>query len=180
MKASLVNPPTPTMSWWSNLHLFDFAEESRRQHFPTAPNCEIRGPQYFGDAITADRKFLNGETESRLQHRHADVVQDLDSYWIQCCHAKGKTAQETMNILQKFLPPDLKPRISHTTHSQSLLAIVKTCVGITTSQPHADAKTKQSVGSKKAPLHFWFSMVLQKKWWGEAMECFCYFRNIQE
>ena len=44
--------------------------------------------------------------------------------------------------------------------------LVKTHVGITTSEPHTDQRPTelletQSVGSKKVPLHFWFSEVLQ-------------------
>ena len=33
-------------------------------------------PRNFGDATTADHKDLNEESESRLQHRYAVVVQD--------------------------------------------------------------------------------------------------------
>ena len=48
-------------------------------------------------------KVLNKDSESRLQHRHAVVVQDLYSQWIQCYPTKTETAQETMKSLQKNL-----------------------------------------------------------------------------
>ena len=36
----------------------------------------------FGDKITADRKILNEEGESRLQHRYV-VAQDFAAQWLQ-------------------------------------------------------------------------------------------------
>ena len=36
----------------------------------------------FGDLITADHKVLNDGGESRNNHRHAFVVQDLAIQWI--------------------------------------------------------------------------------------------------
>ena len=57
-----------------------------------------RHPLKFGDAFTADHKVLSEENESRLHHRYAVVVQDLDSHWIQCYPTKRKVAQETMKV----------------------------------------------------------------------------------
>ena len=37
----------------------------------------------FGDLITADHKVLDGGRESRNSHRHAVVVQDLVTQWVQ-------------------------------------------------------------------------------------------------
>ena len=36
-----------------------------------------------GELVTADHKVLREENGSRWQHRHAVVVQDFSSYWIQ-------------------------------------------------------------------------------------------------
>ena len=33
----------------------------------------------FGEVFPADLKVLSGDTESRLQHRYAEVIQDLFS-----------------------------------------------------------------------------------------------------
>ena len=93
-------------------------------HFLQNPNCEVckltkitratcrNSPEARGDRIhhrhksgnapTADHKIVDEENESRMQHRHAVVVQDIDSFWIQCHTAKNKTLQETMNIMQKL------------------------------------------------------------------------------
>ena len=64
-----------------------------------------------GDLITADRKVLNEEGESRNNHRSlAVVVQDLATPWIQSCSCKTKTSQETEKSLRKFLEPSRKPK----------------------------------------------------------------------
>ena len=66
-------------------------------HFVQDPDCKLtkttrslcsNRPEARGDgarrpAIKADRKVLNEEDESCLQHRHAVVVQDLYSQQIQ-------------------------------------------------------------------------------------------------
>ena len=44
----------------------------------------------FGDFITADHKIVSEGCESRNNHRHAVVVQDLASQWIQSSPCKTK------------------------------------------------------------------------------------------
>ena len=53
--------------------------------------------------ITADHKIVSEGCESRNNHRHAVVVQDLATHWIQSYPCKTKTSQETQRSLQKFL-----------------------------------------------------------------------------
>ena len=74
----------------------DLGQHSVYTHFPKDRNCEIcqrtkmtRAPcrrrnggavtraENFGDLITADHKVLSDNCESRNNHRHAVVVQDL-------------------------------------------------------------------------------------------------------
>ena len=78
-------------------------------HFPKDRNCEIcqrtkitMAPcrrrigrvvpraENFGDLITADHKVLSEVCESLNNHRHADVVQDLATQWIQSYPCKTK------------------------------------------------------------------------------------------
>ena len=99
-------------------------------HFPKDRNCEIckrtkitRAPcrrrngeavpraVNFCDLITADHKVLSDNCESRNNHRHAVVVQDLATQWIQAYPCKNNTSQETQRSLQKFLEPDRKPKV---------------------------------------------------------------------
>ena len=100
-------------------------KQSVYAHFPKDRNCEIcqrtkitRAPcrrrigrvvlraEKFGDLITADHEVLSEGCESRNNHRHAVVVQDLATQWIQSYPCKTKTSQETQRSLQKFLEPN--------------------------------------------------------------------------
>ena len=56
--------------------------------------------QNFGDTTAADYKVLN--EESRLHHRCSAVVQDLATQWMQSYSCRNKTAQDTINSLQRF------------------------------------------------------------------------------
>ena len=114
----------------------DLCKRSVHTHFPKDRNCEIcqrtqitRAPcrrrngeavpraVNFGDLITADHKVLSDNCESRNNHRHAVVVQDLATQWIQAYPCKNKTSQETQRSLQKFLEPERKPKVIYTDNS---------------------------------------------------------------
>ena len=77
-------------------------KHSVHAHFPKDPNCEIclktkitrascrrragtivPRAEHFGDWMTADHKILIEEGESRNNHGHAVVVQDLATQWLQ-------------------------------------------------------------------------------------------------
>ena len=102
----------------------DLGKHSVYTHFPEDRNGEIcqrtkitRAPcrrrnsgavpraENAGDLITADHKVLSDTCESRNNHRHAVVVQDLATQWIQAYPCKTKTSQETQRRSQKFLEP---------------------------------------------------------------------------
>ena len=78
----------------------------------------------FGDLITADHKVLNEESDSRNNHRHAVVVQDLATQWIQSYQGKTKTSRETEKSVGKFLEPSQKPCVIYTHNS---LEVGKSC-----------------------------------------------------
>ena len=97
----------------------DFGKHNVHTHFPKDRNCEIckrtkvtRAPcrrrngeavtssRKLCDLITADHKVLCDNCESRNNHRHAIVVQDLATQWIQAYPCKNKTSQETQRSLQ--------------------------------------------------------------------------------
>ena len=85
----------------------DLGKHNVHTHFPKDRNCEIckrtkitRAPcrrrkgeavpraVNFGDLITADHKVLSDNCESRNNHRHAVVAQDLATQWIQAYPCK--------------------------------------------------------------------------------------------
>ena len=134
----------------------DLGKHNVHTHFPKDRNCEIcqrtritRAPcrrriggavpraENFGDLITADHKVLSEGCESRNNHRHAVVVQDLATQWIQSYPCKTKTSQETQRSLQKFLEPDRKIEVIYTDNS---LEFGKACEDFSwnhcTSTPH--------------------------------------------
>ena len=134
----------------------DVCKHSVTTLFPEDRNCEIcqrtkitRAPcrgrngeavlraENFGDLITADHNFFSENCESRNNHRHAVVVQDLATQWIQAYPCKTKTSQETQRSLQKFLEPDRKPKVIYTDNS---LEFGKACEDLfwnhCTSTPH--------------------------------------------
>ena len=96
-------------------------------HFPKDRNCEVclrtkmpRAPcrrrtgealpraGKFGDFVTADHQVLNEEGESRNNHRHAVVVQDLATQCVQSYPCKTNTSQETEKNSRKFPEPSVK------------------------------------------------------------------------
>ena len=70
-----------------------------------------------GDLITADHKVLSEGCESRNNHRHAVVVQDMATQWIQSYPCETQTSLETRKSFQKFLEPDRKPKVIYTDNS---------------------------------------------------------------
>ena len=61
----------------------------------------------FGELMTADHKVLSEGCESRNNDRHAVVVQDWATRWIQSYKSKTKTSQETQkNLMKKVIYTD--------------------------------------------------------------------------
>ena len=100
----------------------DLGKHNVHTHFPKDRNCEIckrtritRAPcrrrngeavpraDNFGDLITADHKVLSDNCESRNNHRHAIVVQDLATQWIQSYPCKNKNFTGNRKKLAKVL-----------------------------------------------------------------------------
>ena len=97
----------------------------RRRNEGSIPRAEK-----FGDLITADHKVLNEGSESWNNHRHAVVVQDLATQWIQTYPCKNKNSQGTEKNLRKFLEPSQKPKVIFRTIHWNLANPVKSYHGI--------------------------------------------------
>ena len=139
----------------------------------------------LGDLITADHKFLSEESESRNNHRYAVVVQDLSTQWLQSYRCKTKTSQKTHKSLRKFLEPTRTPKVIYTDNS---LEFDKSCEEVSwnhcTSTPHR-LETNGIAERAVRRMKEWTSAVLlqsglDKEWWADSMECYCYLRNIQD
>ena len=189
--------PTPTRS-------ADLGKHSVKTHFPKDRNCEIcqrtkitRAPcrrrtgvavpraDNFGDLILADHKVLSEGCESRNNHRHAIVVQDLATQWIQSYPCKTTTSQETQRSLQKFLEPNRKPKVIYIDNS---LEFGKACEDLSwnhcTSTPHQSETNGIAESAvrrvKEGTSAAFLQSGLDEKWWADSMERKTYLRNIQD
>ena len=181
----------------------DFGKHSVYTHFPKDRNCEIckrtkirRAPcrrrngeavpraENFRDLITADHKVLS-DSESRNNHRHAVVVQDLATQWIHSYPCKTKTSQETQKSLQKFLEPDRNPKVIYTDNS---LEFGKACEDLSwnhcTSTPHRSETNGIAERAVRRVKEGTSAVLLQsgpnESWWADSMECFTFLRNVTD
>ena len=138
-----------------------------------------------GDLTTADHKILSEGCELRNNHRYAVVVQDLATQWLQSCPCKTKTSQETQKSLMKFLDPNRKPKVIYTDNS---LEFGKSCQDLSwnhcTSTPHRSQTNVIAERAGRRVKEGTSAVLLQsgldKEWWADSMECYCYLRNIQD
>ena len=174
-----------------------------KTHFPKDRNCGVcqrtkitRAPcrrriggavlraENFGDLMTADYKVLSESCESRNNGRHAIVVQDLATQWIQSNSCKPNSPGNTKS-LQKFLEPDRKPKVIYTDNS---LEFGKACVDLSwnhcTSTPHRSETDRIAERAVRRVKEGTSAVLLQsglnESWRADSMECYTYLRNIQD
>ena len=182
----------------------DLGKHSADTHFPKDRNCEIskrtkitRAPcrrrsgravpraENFGDLTTADHKVLSDKCESRYNHRHAVVVQDLATQWIQAYPCKTTTSQETQRSLQKFLEPERNHKVVYTDNS---LEFGKACEDLhwnhCTSTPHRSETNGIAERAVRRVKEGTSAVLLQsglnENWWADSMECYTYLRNVTD
>ena len=174
-------------------------------HFPKDPNrdmclktkitrasCRRRAgavvptTKHFGDLITADHKDLSEESESRINHRYAVVVQDLATQWIHNhTRANQNLHQETQKNLMKFLEPTRKPKVLYTDNA---LEFGTSCEELSwnhcTSTPHRSETNEIAERAIRRVKEGTSAVLLQSglgyEWWADSMECYCYLRNTQD
>ena len=172
----------------------DLGKHSVYTHFPKDRNCKrtkiTRAPcrrrnveavlraVNFGD-LTADHKVLSDNCESRNHHRHAVLVQDLATQWVQAHPCKNKTSQEDQRSLQKFLEPNWKPRVINTDNSSEF---GKACEDLSwnhcTSTPHRSETNGIAERAVRRVKEGTSAVLLQsglnESWWADSMECYIY------
>ena len=173
-------------------------------HFPKDPNCDIctktkitrvycrrragtvvPRAENVGDFMTVDHRIFSEESESRNNHRFAVVVQDLATQWIQSYPCKTTTSQETQKSLVKFLELTRKPKASYT---DNFLEFGKSCEESSwshcTSTPHRSETSEIAERAVRRVKEGTSAVSLQsgldKEWWADSMECYCYLRNMQD
>ena len=173
-------------------------------HFPKDPDCDVclkkkitkascrrragtvvPRAEHFGDLITADHKVLSEESESRNNHRHVVVIQDLATQWIQSYPSISKSSKETLRNLMKFPEPTRKPEFIDTDNS---LKFGKSCEKSSWNHCTSTSHRSETNGTAERPIRrvkegtsaVLLQSGLGNEWWADSMECHCYLRNIQD
>ena len=202
-----VSPAEVATSTSSNTaHLQTNQEESTSYSLisPKDPNCAVcrrtkvtrlpcrRNPgdradriqivEKFGDMITGHHKVLNAEQESRLHHKCVVVVQDLATQWNHSYPCKTKSAQETQRTLRKFSRPEENPKSICTDNSLEWSEPVEELNwNHERSTPRRSGIAERAVRLvKEGTSSVLVQLGLQESWWAEAMECYCFLRNVQD
>ena len=95
--------------------------------------------------------------------------------------AKNKTAQETMECLQHFVPPDQNTR--YHSHTDTSLEFTRACEDFCWNHDESNSYQSETNGIaenavrrvKEGTSALLVQRGLFEKWWEEAMECLCYF-----
>ena len=137
----------------------DLGKHSVYTHFPEDRNCEIcqrtkitRAPRrrrngeavpravIFGDLITADHKVLSDNCESRNNHWHAVVVQDLATQWIQAYPCKNKLHKKPREACKSSWNPRGNPKSFTLAIPGNSAKLVKISPGIIARLHHIDQR----------------------------------------
>jgi hypothetical protein len=174
-------------------------------HFPKDPNCKIcqecktqrapcrvkkeknpdslPDPKEFGDVLTADHGFIGDENEDEEEDRTFCGIQDGATAWLQGYPAESKDSEKTEEAFRRFLGPNVKAKYVYTDNASEFEKSLKK-MGILhdPSSPYrsetngvaerAVRKIKEGTGCTRIQAG------LSVKWWGLAMKCFCFLRNI--
>jgi len=144
---------------------------------------QLPEPKGFADALTADHKILNEDDESREFDRVALIVMDRFTRWLQGYAANSKNAKEVQRDLQRFLGPQTKPQHVYTDNSGEFRKALRNLNWphdtSTPHRPQTNGVVERAVRVVKEGTSC--AMVqsgLAAKWWPEAMNCFCFLRNV--
>ena len=142
-------------------------------------------PQAFGDSLTADHKVLNDDNKSRDEDRQALVILDRYTKWLQSYPVKDKTHKEVIASFNRFLPPQMRPHHVYTDNSGELKkAFEEKGWAADTSVPHRSETNGQAESAVRKVKEGTSSALVQsgflESWWGEAMACYCFLRNVYD
>ena len=137
----------------------EWGKHSVDTHFPKDPSCDICAKtkitrascrrragtvvpraEHFGDLITADHKILSEGCESLNNHRHAVVVQDLATQWIQSYPCKTKILRKRSRACKSSWSRIGSLKSFTLTIPWNLAKLVKIFSGIIVRQRHTDQK----------------------------------------
>ena len=113
------------------------------------------------------------------------MVQDLATQWLQSYPCKTKTSQETLKSPMKFLEPTRKQNVIYTDTSLDFgKSFEELSWNHCTSTPHRSETNVIAERAVRRVKEGTSAVLLQsgldKEWWADSMECYCYLGNIQD
>ena len=147
-------------------------------HFLKDRNCDVSTgealprAEKFGHLISADLKVLNVGCESRNNHRHVVVIQELVTQWIQSYPCETKSSHETGKSLSKILGAVVS---TESCMYGQLDGIWDSMRRFFMESPHFNTSSTRDKLAAVLP-----QSGLDERWWSDSMESYCYQRNVQD
>ena len=131
------------------------------------------------------RQILNEDNQSRDRDQVALVIQDRYTHWIQAFAAPSKSAHATVQRFERFLGPQCKAKHVYSDNSKELKSAMQilgflhdTCTPYT---PATNGVAERSVRRVKEGTRAMLTQSgLNGEWWSDAMESYCFLRNVQD
>ena len=147
------------------------------------PPDKLDEPKNFLDQITADHKILNDEDAAREKDKVAMIIQDRFTSWIKAWPLKQTTAKLAKLCLKRFSGPYLQIKYAYSDGSTELYKAFKD-LNIshdpsTAHGPQTNGVAERVVRRVKEGTSVCIAQSgFYECWWGYAMECYCFLRNI--
>ena len=146
------------------------------------------GKLHFGQKslVTGQRLITTSSTRMVNHGTNTGTLSffKIATQWIQSYPCKKKTSQDTEKSSRKFLEPSQRTKVLYTENS---VEFGKSCEDLSwnhrTSTPHRSETNgipERAVRRVKEGTSVLLQSQLDKKWWSDFMECYCYLRYVQD
>ena len=139
----------------------------------------------FGDTNPADHEVLSEENESRSQHHDAVEVQDFVSYWISKLPNEEQYRVRYDGLFAKMRAA--RSEIWYYSHTFDSLKFIRACEDFSWNEDKSTPYRSETNGIAENAVRRVQEGIsalldqsgLSDKWSGQAMECYCNWRNTQ-
>ena len=167
-----------------------------RRNKPQKARCESKGvkafdslpvPVSFGDAGTLDHKIIYEDDASRDGDRNACGIFDCATYWLQAYGDTTKSAKATISALQTNYGLKI-PEVCKHIYVDNSDEIRAACEHFYLSHDISTAHRSETNGIAENAIRrveegtscTMSQSGLCDAWWKEAMECYCFLKNVVE